>query len=516
MSLSFSFLGGVSASALRGPFVPGPGPGPGPGPIEDDPYFYAVPALFPFENSSNWLDNVGYVGGSATANGSFSFISGGPFTDYGAGGRTSTGSSSNGRMNHNNAFTGFPGAFTVECWYYLGSTLGTQHGIFSKYTTNGNQRAWALVVEGADSNKLRALWSFNGSGFVDLQSNDGVPLNEWFHCCLERNADNLMRLYLNGEVVASTISSGTLFNNPDAQLLLNGYNTASASNNNRISQARITRGVARYNGAFNVPTEPFDTAQSALVLPPDVKNKLYHFDASRDVFKDTEETPAENNDTVRVWGNQGLNEDAQQSSESIRPLYKTGGLNGKPYVQGDGARYFEDIAFTQPAGVFTLDPWFVAIVTHNVDFETQNFHGILGNSANAFAKVSFYFRDAEDNQIHLQRIANRRGNVTNPQIIIGAVGRNSNQSDNWSRAAVYQNGNQLHDGSETQTPNGAEITATNFMRHTGLTGGSSPIIGDIYEIAIVKVENESDGPSVAAMREWERYFSVKYGITLET
>lgn len=500
--MALSFLSSVAASRRFGASPPPPPP-----PVSGDPYFYAVPLLCRFENATNWQVNDGFKGGSFVAAANFAFISDGPFIDFGAGWHSSgTATTEFATFTHDYYYSNFVGAFTIEAWFYKGnSTTTVQHGIFAKYTTSGNQRAWAIIVEG---DKLRGLFSNSGSSFTDLTSVTTFPENEWVHVCLERNTDNLIRLYENGVVKGSITFSGRIFNNSGSDMLLNGYNEDNGRPDNRVAFARITRGVARYNGPFTVPIDPFPAAQSNTLAPPDIANKEYHFDASEGIYSDAGVTLAEDLDTVAQWDNQGTEENAQQTTAANRPVYRTNGLNNQPFIRcaAVDAQFFEDILFTQPSGTFELDTYLAIAVTDNI--APTGFKALMGHNSGTSSKVTAYFRDTANEEIVFHRFNNRIGNVINPQIIAAAVGLEADGGESWARLHLRQNGAIIKDGTETQTPPSTEITAAEFLRHTGLSGNAY-FDGDLYEFMLIRFPS-----NVRLLDDIELYLSAKYGVTI--
>src|SRR5690606_4429105 len=101
-----------------------------------------------------------------------------------------------------------------------------------------------------------------------------------------------------------------------------------------------------------------------------------------DVYSDAGSTPAVDNDGIAQAANYGsIGTPFAQASVGVRPTFKTGGLNGKPFLRCSAAatQRFENIAITQPSGSLTLNPYCVFAVTNNVD--PTNFTALLGSTA---------------------------------------------------------------------------------------------------------------------------------------
>jgi hypothetical protein len=201
------------------------------------------------------------------------------------------------------------------------------------------------------------------------------------------------------------------------------------------------------------------------------------------VHKDDAATPAAHGDGVARWINLGAAEDALQPNAARRPTLRTGGLAGRPYLACDRAleQHFADLAFTQPSGVTTLDPFTVFAVTG-----LDQLPALLGSPASNGGKVAFWFRDPAGLQIHWVKSQIRSGDVANPQLLMAAAGRNaagtttSAYARYWlrqNRAGVWEVSSQ---GSNLVS---TAIAATQFLRATGLATGGY-FHGHLYEFLL--------------------------------
>lgn len=240
---------------------------------------------------------------------------------------------------------------------------------------------------------------------------------------------------------------------------------------------------------------------------------LYHFRTTSAVFSDTAgTTPAQDNDAVALWGNQGSAEDAVQSSAANRPLFRTGGLNGHPWLDCTQAaqQFFEDLAFSQPSGFTAIDPFTVFAVTDQVDLNV--FPAVTGSPASVGGKVALYFRAEAAKQIHFFKAALRSGNVVNPQIIMGAAGRSADggTSNEYARFWVRQNGTDIFNQS-TQTTNAVStaIASTQFLRCTGIAETGGYFQGRLYEFLLY--QGTLDDATTFAI---EAFLAEKYAIAV--
>lgn len=224
---------------------------------------------------------------------------------------------------------------------------------------------------------------------------------------------------------------------------------------------------------------------------PEIPNDIFfHFAADHEAFKDTAGTePCENDDLVALWGNQGIDHDAIQNTEANRPVFKTGGLNGKPYLQCEHSeqQFFEDLDFTQPSGLTSINPFTVFIITDNVD-SLSNFPSILGSPESPDSgKVGFYFRLPVDEQIHFAKSQIKIGNIINPQLIMAVIGRNAEgtTSSPYARLWIRQNKIGIFTANANSSNlNSSEITSTQFLRSTGLSGDGY-FDGHLYEFILI-------------------------------
>jgi hypothetical protein len=239
-------------------------------------------------------------------------------------------------------------------------------------------------------------------------------------------------------------------------------------------------------------------------------NLLYRFDASAGVFSDDAGTPAVNNDTVQVWENLGSAEDAVQNTSARRPTYKTGGINGRPYLDCNNTtqQFFQDLAFSQPSGLTTLSPFTVFVVTDAVGNLSQT-PAILGSTVSTGGKVRFYFGATSGQQVTWIKEQIKVGNVANPQVMMGTNGRNAEgtTSATGSRLWLRQNRSGLwEEVSQASNLSSTAISTTQFLRNTGLTSGGY-FHGHLYEFLLYA--GTLDNATTFAI---EDFLSARYGI----
>lgn len=146
--------------------------------------------------------------------------------------------------------------FTIEAWVRA-PLAGGPRGIVGVYTTQTNDRGWALLLE---SNVIRFYASLDGSA-ADLNlAGTTLVANTWTHICVERDHTGKVRMYVNGAMV-SFANFPHKINAPDIPLTImkHGWDSEEMAGrclNGYVNDIRITKGVARYasDAGFTVPT----------------------------------------------------------------------------------------------------------------------------------------------------------------------------------------------------------------------------------------------------------------------
>lgn len=146
------------------------------------------------------------------------------------------------------------GQFTVECWGYTSSTQSAGgHYLVGRW--GASNESWVLYTH-TSGPYLAFSWSANGTVEIDLLASFAIPLNSWVHYAVDRDATNTIRVYANGVVLGSVVDA-TSFNVGTAALTIGSDNAFSNNWVGNIDDIRVTKGVARYAGAFTPPTAPF-------------------------------------------------------------------------------------------------------------------------------------------------------------------------------------------------------------------------------------------------------------------
>ena len=161
--------------------------------------------------------------------------------------------------------TGFDFAnmdFGIDMWVYL-TSVGVEHSLVSKYSSWATNNDFLFYI--TNSNYPKAVF---GNSSVTITSSIALSSGAWYHVALIRNGTN-WKIFVNGEVVATTTASYTVTNNTASVRV--GY---SSSNDSQffgyIDELRISKGIARWTSNFTPPTAPYP------IIIPSTKKSLIH------------------------------------------------------------------------------------------------------------------------------------------------------------------------------------------------------------------------------------------------
>jgi hypothetical protein len=158
------------------------------------------------------------------------------------------------------------GDYTVECWVNLSSSTGSTFGQQVVGSYNGSSAGWDLIVNRTNATQGVAFWNNNSSiagGGAYLQ------VNTWYHIAVVRKGTGTgnVTIYLNGV----SLATGTDANNDT--YITNGIYIGSQANNGSaqnfpglISNVRVVKGTAVYNGSFTPSTTPLTAISGTILL----------------------------------------------------------------------------------------------------------------------------------------------------------------------------------------------------------------------------------------------------------
>jgi hypothetical protein len=146
----------------------------------------------------------------------------------------------------------FGGLFTLEFFLGLSQTSGTSYIMGA--TTGGF--FWIQVTHTATGALLRATI---GGSTTTGDSSARVPLSGFSHIAVTRDGSNVMRLFIDGALQGSVVSSLVFTSGP---LWLSGNSSMIGGQPTlmNIDEFRLTNGVCRYTSSFTPPTEAYPNA----------------------------------------------------------------------------------------------------------------------------------------------------------------------------------------------------------------------------------------------------------------
>lgn len=154
-------------------------------------------------------------------------------------------------INTNNSadFNFGTGQFTIEAWAYFTSTPSSVHGVVTKFGGSSNLGWFFGMVNGA----FNFHYSTNGSDNNIIGATFAPTLNTWYHLAADRDAANVIRVYVNGSIIASATAAVAFYASSRNCIVGNDEN-GSRNMPGRLDDVRVNVGVAYYGGAFTPPT----------------------------------------------------------------------------------------------------------------------------------------------------------------------------------------------------------------------------------------------------------------------
>jgi hypothetical protein len=137
------------------------------------------------------------------------------------------------------------GAFTIEFWLY--PTVVATMALVLK--DNGANNFDLNLTSGTS-----LTFRINSSTVL---SGGSISQNTWQAICVERDASNVCRLYVNGVMVTSATSAASI--GTGGNLFVASRNSGATPLQGYMDELRITKGVARYasNAGYTVATSAF-------------------------------------------------------------------------------------------------------------------------------------------------------------------------------------------------------------------------------------------------------------------
>ena len=147
------------------------------------------------------------------------------------------------------------GDFTLEGFFRWRTNAATVKTLAAKWRSTGNQRSILMGQDGT-ANVMNLYLAVSGSVTILQISSAFIPnLNQWYHVATDFDGTTY-RLYVGGAVIGTSTTLRNLFNGT-AGFTVGGQDDGAFSFDGWSDEVRLTVGVARYRGAFTVPTAAF-------------------------------------------------------------------------------------------------------------------------------------------------------------------------------------------------------------------------------------------------------------------
>ena len=149
------------------------------------------------------------------------------------------------------------GDWTIEGHFYFATAWNTFNVIINQYTGTLSTSFLYLDIRSSGT-AINNVTAYGGSQ-DNLSGNPGLSLDTWYHICIERFGTGLT-LYVEGVSKATASVSTHSYNDSTGALEIGGCSVDSRWMAGNVGSMRITKGVARYKGAFTPPSAKYPTA----------------------------------------------------------------------------------------------------------------------------------------------------------------------------------------------------------------------------------------------------------------
>jgi hypothetical protein len=161
-------------------------------------------------------------------------------------------------MSDNAAFDFGSANFTIECWIRFNSLF--RNTIFSHFANSTSASRSLYLVHFDSSNILRLGYQLEGGASADTSYSWSPATGTWYHIAVERSGTNI-KVYIDGTAVITLAVSTTALQASEDPFRIGVFNDNTTGSptldwyfNGWIDDFRITKGSARYAGAFTPPT----------------------------------------------------------------------------------------------------------------------------------------------------------------------------------------------------------------------------------------------------------------------
>ena len=149
------------------------------------------------------------------------------------------------------------GAFTVECWAYVRSTVSTATDAFlAQYQSNQK------FIFGVKSDVVR-VWMAG----TEVRVGTTNIIGEWHHFALVRDSSNSCQVYIDGVAEGAAFTNTTDFSTSLENFEIGSWDNGGGSDlDGYITDLRVVKGTAVYTAAFVPPTERLTAVTNTSLL----------------------------------------------------------------------------------------------------------------------------------------------------------------------------------------------------------------------------------------------------------
>lgn len=145
--------------------------------------------------------------------------------------------------------------FTIEFWIYYDVAVGSfSRGAFQ--ADSGSSPPWDITCL-SSTNAINITLRNGGTQFATI-STTALSVGQWYHIAFCRRNKTELYAFVNGvQAQYFTIGSTLISNNSSGIYVGNNRNNSDLAPRFYLDDIRITNGVARYTGNFNIPASAF-------------------------------------------------------------------------------------------------------------------------------------------------------------------------------------------------------------------------------------------------------------------
>ena len=177
----------------------------------------------------------------------------------------------------NNAALQLTGDFTVEGWFYITATTGSNQIALSKW--NASSQGYLIFYHNS-----QGKFYFTNTA-VSLISSTTQSYGQYYHVAATRSGNNYT-LYVNGVSVATATSATSATDSGTELAIGRDTNSSAGWTNGYISNVRIVKGTAIYTSNFTPSTTPLTAVSGTSILLNTVSGAPYA-DGSTNSFATT-------------------------------------------------------------------------------------------------------------------------------------------------------------------------------------------------------------------------------------